>query len=135
MKKVFFLRNVVKLDDVVFGKWNENARVWLFNLKKSINNGVFKTWLFEDNNKVVKDQAYWMSEQGTKQTKTSKEFWESDENAMLLRCVEIQTSQLMMNCSPGQETRTITKNADSLSKVLPMCPTPFLFNRRLMVSS
>ena len=68
MKKVFFLRNLVKLDDVVFGKWNENARVWLFNLKKSINNGVFKTWLFEDNNKVVKDQAYWMSEQGIKQT-------------------------------------------------------------------
>ena len=56
-EQLIFLKRFAELNNVLFSKWI--ARPWLVDLKKSINNDTFKSWLLEDKVEATKDDAYW----------------------------------------------------------------------------
>ena len=78
--KLSFLRRMAELEEKVFRLWEGNSRVWLVNVKSRINSGVYDSWLPGSENKVGTNDAYWMSDAGTKETNDCKLFWENGED-------------------------------------------------------
>ena len=71
---------MAELEEKVFRLWEGNSRVWLVNVKSRINSGVYDSWLPSSENKVGTNDAYWMSDAGTKETNDCKLFWENGED-------------------------------------------------------
>ena len=52
----------------------------MVNVKTSIRDDVFDSWLSDGGNGALKNNAYWTSDEGMKQTKECKELLEMEEN-------------------------------------------------------
>ena len=53
--------------------------MWLVNVKSRINSGAYDSWLLCNENKVVTNDTYWLSDAGIKETADCKMYWEKGE--------------------------------------------------------